>query len=81
MQGERVGTHLRPEHLLGFCQQGLCREAVAEMGPGHPWQMMEEEAQPRLPGAHGTSKPLEVGEEPRPSPPLLKPGVGGGWQT
>lgn len=43
--------------------------------------MMEEEAQPRLPGAHGISKPLEVGEESRPSPPLLKPGVGGGWQT
>ena len=82
-RGERVGAHLCPEHLLGFCQQGLCRGAVgwlsSEMGPGHPWQIMEEEAQPRLPDTHGISEPLEVGEEPRPSHPLLKPGweVGG----
>lgn len=43
--------------------------------------MMEEEAQPRLPDMHGIRELLEVGEEPRASHTLLKPGLGGGWQT
>ena len=56
------------------CAEGQWGWLSSEMGPGHPWQIMEEEAQPRLPDTHGISEPLEVGEEPRPSHPLLKPG-------